>query len=352
VIGEGADPIDLLVDWELAVRTAGLLGRSGPSVRPDEAVAAVAALRACTVQAVAPVREVTRLAVADGPPARIVDRPGWARANAVSFRELLAPAVTESFRREWGPLPGRMSARVIGLEAGAVLGLLAGRVLGQYDPFGPHNGRLLIVAPNVVKVERELQVVPPDFRMWVCLHEETHRVQFTAAGWLADHFRTLVRSLVVDLAGGPSQLFDRAMTAARSLPAVLRGESPSGPLDCLRTPEQRDLLARIVAIMSLLEGHADVVMDEAAPLAVPSAALIRERFDRRRGGKGSSDRLLRRLLGLEAKARQYADGARFVRHVRRRVDTDGLNAVWSGPDQLPRPEEIEDPDLWLRRVHG
>jgi len=352
VIGGGTEPVDLLVDWELAVRTAALVGRPGPSVGPDEAARAVAALRTCAVQAVTHVREVTRLSVADGPPARVVDRPGWARTNAAAFRELLAPAVAESVRRDRWSLPGRTAARIVGLEAGTVLGILAGRVLGQYDPFGPDGGLLMIVAPNVVQVERELQVVPSDFRMWVCLHEETHRVQFTAADWLADHMRTMIRSLVVDLAGEPSQLFDRAITAARGLPQVLRAEPSCGPLDVLRTPEQHELLARIVAIMSLLEGHADVVMDEAAPLAVPSVAVVRERFDRRRAGKGPVDRLLRRLLGLESKARQYSDGARFVRHVRRRVDIDGLNAVWSGPEQLPRPSEIEDPDLWLRRVHG
>ena len=144
-------------------------------------------------------------------------------------------------------------------------------------------------------------------------------------------------------AGGPE----------RREPAFGRGEGSGVPLlDAVQTPAQRAELADLTAIMSLLEGHADVVMDEVGPQVVPSVDVIRERFTRRRAGRSTVDRLLRRLLGLDAKMRQYADGARFVREVTAAVGVDGFNAVWTGPDTLPVAAEIADPGAWVRRVHG
>ena len=104
--------------------------------------------------------------------------------------------------------------------------------------------------------------------------------------------------------------------------------------------------------MSLLEGHADVVMDDVGPRVIPTVAEIRAKFQQRRLGAGNVDRLLRRLLGLEAKMRQYRDGAVFVRAVTDTVGVDGFNAVWTSPETLPLPEEIQQPDVWVRRVHG
>jgi coenzyme F420 biosynthesis associated uncharacterized protein len=208
------------------------------------------------------------------------------------------------------------------------------------------------VAPNVVQVETDLGVSPADFRLWVCLHEETHRVQFAATGWLADHLSSQIRALVSELMIEPAQLADRLSEAVRSIPDLVRGGSTSSLLDAVQTPEQRARLARLTAVMSLLEGHADVVMDEVGPQVVPSVTTIRDRFDRRRAGRGVVDQILRRLLGLDAKMRQYADGARFVRGVMREVGTEGFNAVWTSPDTLPQPPEIADPISWVRRVHG
>jgi coenzyme F420 biosynthesis associated uncharacterized protein len=263
--------------------------------------------------------------------------------------------VAEAFERR-GRLPGAplaaIGSRVTGAELGGLLGFLGSRVLGQYDPFGD-PGRLLLVAPNVVQVERELDVAPADFRLWVCLHEETHRVQFAATPWLAEHLRGEIRGLLADLIVEPAQLAERLVAAARGLPDLLRSEGSAAPLlEAIQTPEQRARLARITAVMSLLEGHADVVMDAVGPAVVPSVEVIRERFGRRRAGRSALDQLLRRLLGLEAKMRQYADGARFVRAVTDQLGTAGFNAVWSGPDQLPLPAEIADPVAWVRRVHG
>jgi coenzyme F420 biosynthesis associated uncharacterized protein len=349
-------PVDDVVDWELAARTAALVAGPGPRLERADAEAIVADLRAAAREAGPHVAGITRLEAPVGTDegVLVVDRAGWAAVNARGFRGLLEPVVAEAARRRDEQPPAFVSAvgsRVTGVEVGGLLGFLSSRVLGQYDAFSP-DGRLLLIAPNVVSVEQELDVDPADFRLWVCLHEETHRVQFGANPWLAAHLVERIRALVGDLLLEPAQVAERLVGALRDLPGLVRGEGSGVPLlDAVQTPAQREALAEITAVMSLLEGHADVVMDEVGPRVVPSVELIRERFTRRRAGRGAVDRLLRRLLGLEAKMRQYADGARFVREVTARIGLEGFNAVWTGPDTLPRAAEITDPDAWVRRVH-
>jgi coenzyme F420 biosynthesis associated uncharacterized protein len=355
------EPVDLIVDWDFAARAAARVGRPGPQVSAEEATRIVAELRAAAAAAHPHVARVTGLSTPAGEGVLVVDRPGWARANATAFRTLLAPVVAESFEKRPKARPSeRMAAigsRVTGAEVGGLLGILSSRVLGQYDAFGP-EGRLLLVAPTIVAVERDLDVDPHDFRLWVCLHEETHRVQFTATPWLADHLLGEVRSLIGELMLEPSQLVDRIVSAAKDLPDLVRsgGASPTGSgmplLDALQTPAQRERLASITAVMSLLEGHADVIMDDVGPQVVPTVSTIRARFSKRRAGRGAIDVLLRRLLGLDAKARQYADGARFVRGVVDEVGMEGFNQVWTSPETLPKPAEIADPAAWVRRVTG
>jgi coenzyme F420 biosynthesis associated uncharacterized protein len=262
------------------------------------------------------------------------------------------------------------------MEAGALLGYLSGKVLGQFDPFwdgaaGPAGstpaggtratgaelepapvGRLLLVAPNIVHVERELGVDPHDFRLWVCLHEETHRVQFTAVSWLRDHLHNEIRALIDATDFDVSRLAALARDGLEQVGRLVRGDQDVSLLDVLQTRAQREIVERITATMSLLEGHADVVMDGVGPEVIPSVAVIREKFNERRKGGGSLDQLLRRLLGFDAKMRQYRDGAVFVRGVLDRVGMDGLNKVWTSPNTLPSRAEIGDPAAWVRRVHG
>ena len=353
------EPVDTMINWDLAARTAARVGRPGPQVTTAEAEQIVGELRQAAITAHPHVQAVTGLSTVPGEGVFVVDRPGWAKANIAAFRTLLAPVMAELAvkNQERGkPLPGTrqtaLGARVTGAEIGALLAVLSSRVLGQYDAFAK-PGRLLLIAPTIVAVERDLEVVPEDFRLWVCLHEETHRVQFTASGWLTDHLLSEVRALISELLLEPGQVADRFGQALRSLPEVIRGDGDGrSVLEAVQTPEQRRKLARITAVMSLLEGHADVIMDDVGPEVVPTVATIRQRFTRRRAGRGAIDQVLRRLLGLDAKARQYADGARFVRGVIDQVGMEGFNAVWTSPATLPEPEEITDPKVWVRRVHG
>jgi coenzyme F420 biosynthesis associated uncharacterized protein len=351
---DGTALVDQLVDWDLAARAASR-APAGPPVTRKQAEEVVADLRRFATEAVDHIAEVSDLR-ADGPvDVRVVDRAGWARANTRSFRDLLAPAVTSAVQRR-GRFPTAgfttISSRMTGIEVGSLLGFLSSKVLGQYDPFAGTPGRLMLLAPNIVQSERELGVVPRDFRLWVCLHEETHRAQFTANPWLAEYLREEIRALAAEVLADPGQLLDRILEVIRRFPELLREGSTVTVSDLLRNPVQQERLSRITAVMTLLEGHADVMMDEVGPKVIPTVSVIRERFAQRRQGRGAVDKAVRRLLGLEAKARQYSEGATFVRAVRAQVGLDGFNAVWSGPDRLPGPEDIADPSAWVARVHG
>ncbi|WP_315099126.1 zinc-dependent metalloprotease [uncultured Cellulomonas sp.] len=343
------------VDWELAVRVAGRLAAPGPVADRAELTALVDELRDAAGRAAEHAAAITGLAALDGtPPGRVstvlvVDRPRWAQANAEVFAAMTGPLA--------GTTPSSATRSAAALQVGGVLALLSGKVLGQFDPFtsADGRGRLLLVAPNVLHHERRLRVDPSDFRLWVALHEQTHALQFAAAPWLAGHLRSRAAELMTDLVADRS-LVPRVGELVQAVARAVTGgtEDGIGVLDLL-SRRQRTVFEEVGAVMALLEGHADVAMDEVGPGVVPSVRTIRRAFEARRDEAASArgvDRVLRRLLGLDAKLAQYRDGAAFVRAVRKVVGRDGLNAVWSSVDHLPSPAEIADPRAWVRRVHG
>ncbi|NYE36829.1 coenzyme F420 biosynthesis associated uncharacterized protein [Nocardioides cavernae] len=335
-----------LVDWDFAVTVGARVAGPGPEVSPEEAAAAVLELREGADRSTPLVSDFTGLRTEAGTaPVLVVDRRGWLRANADGFSTILKPVVDKLVEKKGPPsaFAEAIGTRVTGAEVGLMLGFLSSKVLGQFDPFHDPHGRLLLVAPNIVHVEREIGADPTDFRLWVCLHEETHRVQFTANPWLGPHLLAQMHQVADTLE--PSALLD---SLRRGADAIRSGEG--SVLDLVSTPEQKEVLDRVTGIMSLLEGHADVVMDGVGPTVIPSVAQIRKKFNQRRKGVGSLDKLLRRLLGLDAKMAQYRDGAVFVRRVVDKVGMDDFNAVWSGPETLPTKAEIADPDAWVARV--
>lgn len=345
------------VDWEFAKTTGRTLVPAGPRVTAEEARAEVTAIRAAARAAHDPVAETSRLHTPDdAPDAVVVDRPTWIARNVDSMAAMLDPAFAELMaKRSKGDAPppavSFVGSKLTGAESGGLLAFMASKVLGQYDLAPEGTPALMLVAPNLMAVARELEVDPADFRAWVCMHEETHRVQFTANPWLRDHMVATARGLVREITPDAEQLGELVKRLAEGIPDVLRSGS-TGITDLVTTPEQRATLAEVTAVMSLLEGHADVVMDEVGPAVIPTVAQIRERFTERRRGTGAFDRILRRLLGLEAKMRQYRDGAVFVRGVIDEVGWDGFNAIWTSPETLPSALEIEAPKEWVRRVHG
>ncbi|ROQ32761.1 putative hydrolase/coenzyme F420 biosynthesis associated uncharacterized protein [Streptomyces sp. PanSC19] len=364
-----------MVDWNLAVATATRLVRPGPEVSRDEAREVVAELRRHAKASEEHVRAYTRMIPEGTDPAAdtpvlVVDRAGWIKANVAGFRALLTPLLGKmQERRSTTPgsaVLGAVGGKVTGVELGMLLSFLASRILGQYETFAPATrdlpagadggGRLLLVAPNIVHVERELDVSPHDFRLWVCLHEETHRTQFTGVPWLRDHLQGEIQSFLAATDVDPGTVVERLREAVQTLaggrPEGEEGEPSPSLVELVQTPEQREILGRLTAVMSLLEGHADYVMDGVGPQVVPSVAEIREKFQARRArGASRLDLALRRLLGLDAKLRQYRDGERFVRAVVDQVGMDGFNRVWTSPNTLPTKAEIAAPADWIARVH-
>jgi coenzyme F420 biosynthesis associated uncharacterized protein len=346
------------VDWDLAAATAGALSKSGPAVSYDDAMAVVSELRALTDEAAGHVASYTGLtSQVDVPPVRVVDRKDWAAVNIAGLKQVINPLVSRlTGDKQSGGLTEAIGSRVTGAELGVMLGFLGNKVLGQFDPFYAGSdagsdaaGRLLLVAPNIVHVERELDVDPHDFRLWVCLHEETHRVQFTAVPWMRDHLHGEIAQIIGAVQTDPAQLLAEV---SKRIADVVSGKGDASLIDLLASPEQKKIVERVTGVMSLLEGHADVVMDDVGPEVIPSVADIRRKFTQRRKGVGTLDRLLRRLLGLDQKMAQYRDGAVFVRAVIDTVGMDGFNAVWAEPANLPSKAEIHDPASWVARVHG
>ncbi|MFE3100591.1 zinc-dependent metalloprotease [Nocardia tengchongensis] len=337
------------VDWNMAARTGAALVPAGPRTSRYSAERAVAELAAASVRAEGPVREVSGLD--DGsvvPDALIVDRPGWIRAAADSMSQLTGSGIEPGEK-------GKLVGKPAGMQAGAMLAFLSTAILGQYDPFTGPDGTLLLVAPNIIAVERALGVPPSDFRLWVCLHEVTHRVQFSSAPWIAGYMRSNVDTLG---AGGDEPLADILARLAEAVKDRRRGiEDPAGGviglLRATQSEPQRAALDRLLMLGTLLEGHADHVMDAVGPAVVPSVARIRAAFDQRRKRPANPiQRLLRALLGMDAKVAQYVRGKAFVDEV---VDTVGMarfNTIWTEPETLPRTDEIGDPQRWVTRVLG
>jgi coenzyme F420 biosynthesis associated uncharacterized protein len=335
------------VDWRFAATVGVRLARPGPPSTDYTRRQAIDELTSAAAKAEPPVRDVTGL-VTNGvvPAARIVDRPDWVRAAAESMRVMTNG--TEEPR-------GFLTGRITGAQTGAVLAFVASGILGQYDPFaGAKEGCLLLVYPNVIAVERQLQVEPSDFRLWVCLHEVTHRVQFTANPWLSEYMSQALGLLTRDVGEDIGQVVNRLADFVRNRGAGEPDANSSGILGLVRAIQsepQRQALDQLLVLGTLLEGHADHVMDAVGPVVVPSVATIRRRFDERRHRRQPPlQRLLRALLGLDAKLSQYTRGKAFVDHVVGKVGMERFNTIWSGPDTLPLPAEIEDPQRWIDRV--
>jgi len=339
--------IGAAVDWRFAATVGVRLARPGPPSTDYTRRQAIDELTGAAAKAEPPVRDVTGL-VTNGavPAARIVDRQEWVRAAAESMR-----VMTNGTEKPRGFLTGRIT----GAQTGAVLAFVASGILGQYDPFAAaKQGCLLLVYPNVIAVERQLQVEPSDFRLWVCLHEVTHRVQFTANPWLSEYMSQALGLLTRDAGEDIGQVVYRLADFVRNRGAGEHDASSPGILGLVRAVQseaQRQALDQLLVLGTLLEGHADHVMDAVGPMVVPSVATIRRRFDERRHRKQPPlQRLLRALLGLDAKLSQYTRGKAFVDHVVSKVGMERFNTIWSGPDTLPLPAEIEDPQRWIDRV--
>lgn len=347
------------VDWEFAATVGARLARAEPPATDYTRKQAIDQLSESARAAELPVREVTGLIEGtEVPEARVVDRPAWIRAATRSMRVMTTGGDARDVENGAnGDRPGFITGRVTGAQTGAVLAFISSGILGQYDPFGPGGGELLLVYPNVISVERQLRVAPADFRLWVCLHEVTHRVQFRANPWLADHMSQALAVLTQDAGDDVAALAGRLAQYVREQRGI-NGAAPEpnstgilGLMRAVQAEPQRRALDQLLVLGTLLEGHADHVMDAVGPAVVPTVGTIRRRFDERRQRRQPPlQRIVRALLGFDAKLSQYTRGKAFVDHVVTTVGMRRFNTVWTNAETLPLPSEIDEPQRWIDRV--
>ena len=376
-----------LVDWRTVERMTALIP-AGPSASHSARASSVAVLRRSAREAPTWVARITGLhraaqQVAETTRVSVVDRAGLVRASTRALRGLMeqvpAPRASEAVRlvgaAEMAGAMSLIATRMLGqVVPDASIGVGVGRSGGE-EPGGvlaegrrrpsssPH---LLLVAPNVLAMRRQLDLDMLDLPAWVCLHEMTHAVQLAAAPWLgpylSDSMRMVIGAVVEAVYGGPGGGADgtgeqglrrRPGRAARIAARAGRGRVLEG----LTNFKERSEVASLAAALTFLEGHAEVVLDDVHPNRMPSVHRLRAVLSRSRAadagigpGPGLGSLLLHRLMGLEAKEAQYADGAAFVRSVVTRIGHEGLNAVWTDPELLPTPAELARPDVWVRRV--
>jgi coenzyme F420 biosynthesis associated uncharacterized protein len=251
----------------------------------------------------------------------------------------------------------RMGRSISGTQVGLLLGWMSTRVLGQYDQLiieeeHPEEQDIVYyVGPNILALEKRFAFPPREFRLWLALHEVTHRMQFTAVPWMRPYFLSLVESTLAGVNPDPRRLAD---ALRRALDQVRRGQNPlddGGLLVLLADPDQYGAIQQVMGLMSLLEGHGDVTMDRAGAGRIPSAERFGRVLRQRRQQRGPA-RVVSTLIGLDAKLRQYEQGERFIAAIEAAGGADLFATVWKGPEWLPSLEEVREPDRWMARVHA
>jgi coenzyme F420 biosynthesis associated uncharacterized protein len=345
-----------LVDWNLAGRLALALAGSGPTWEGSEGE-----LRTESDRAARLVRRYTGLRPkSDLPAAELVGRDEWAEVNLESFQHLSARVEEHLEGRMSGSNGGRISGiqRTIvrtatGAEVGLAVGYLSQRVIGQYDValIGPARApRLLFVGPNLSSARARLGVDRDLFLRWIALHETTHAVHFSSVPWLREHIGGIAEELFERAAVEvkPTELLGKL---ARLNPRELLRSVKSGELATLLLPdEQRLLIDRLTAVMTMVEGYAEHVMDAVGDQLDPGYRDLRVALERDRDRRGLLDSIVSKVLGLEMKLAQYRRGKAFADEVVAEHGIRTLNRAWSEPAALPRPEELDSPGRWVERV--
>ncbi|MDQ3940115.1 MAG: zinc-dependent metalloprotease [Actinomycetota bacterium] len=292
------------------------------------------------------------------PPVRwgVIDRARWVEANVAGMTRLIGPLGDKLAKRlETVPLPVRIAQRAaLSIEVGVLLGYVSRRVLGQYDLLVPEDDiaspSLYFVGPNMVETERRHGFIPEEFTLWVAVHEVTHRFQFDGVPWLRPRFLELVHSYVGALELDAKGLAQRLAQAGRRLMSKGTPIGERNPIYLLASDEQRAMLDEIQALMAVVEGHGNYVMDSVGEQVIPSFRQMRHVFQRRREQTSRMQRALNHAIGLEMKMRQYEVGQRFCEVVVSREGPQALAQLWTDPDQFPSMAELREPERWLRRV--
>lgn len=342
-----------LLDWDAAAGIGKRFAGPGPQVGPTERARLAEDFDEVVAEADGLVTAFTGLPL-DGPSSRpwVMTRREWIDQNLRGFEQVLEPVARRLLGRRLEGTLAPVRRQLLAFQVGGILGYLGRKVLGQYDLFLPPDDRDIIyfVGPNVVELERRHRFGRRDFRLWLALHEVTHRVQFEGVPWLRPHVNELMGSYLATLDLDARKLLERLRRVREEL---REGGGTQwrelGILSALMTPEQRETFRKMQALMSLLEGHGNFVMDRLAEGLIRGAPRMRRTLRERRHRKGFN-RMVQRAVGLDVKARQYDIGERFVVEVVDRAGPEGFARIWERSDHLPTLEEVGRPETWVDRV--
>ncbi len=355
----------LSVDWELARKIAARTAPDDPSAGSSAALALEAEFAEVTPLAEQLVAAETGLVSSAGlARAKTADRMDWVEANIASFgrmtRKLIAKL--EEGDDEPGPFsklvePLGVGPKIAGAEVGLMLGWMSGRVLGQYDLLIAEDEDpdaqdwVYYVGPNIMRLEERYGFPTDEFRLWIALHECTHRAQFTGVPWMRTHFLSLVDELIDSVDPDPGRFLEAVKSMAADRKAGRPSRLDEGGLSAVfASDEQRATMEKITGLMSLLEGHGDITMNRAAGDRIPSQDRFSRVLSQRRSNAPPITRFVQKLIGLEAKMNQYAQGEHFVLSVEAAGGRELFDRVWDAPEHLPTVTEIRDPDLWVARM--
>jgi len=352
----GASGAGPLADWDLAARVAWRIAGSGERVTADEVAGLRADVEATVQRADGLARKATGLG-ADLPPAtcEVIGRRAWLRSNLATVAWLTDPLAAKLPERSPG---ARATARaVLGMQLGTVFGYLATKVLGQYEvlrPGGETPGRLVLVGPNLLAFERstlvDVGLEPGEFRLGVILHELAHRLQFEAVGWARPYLQGLLDAYLDDTRFDSERLKQLTGRLVELVRDPARLADPRALMQLVLTPEQAVTITRAQSLMTLFEGHGNVVMEWGAELAGGELdpARVRTALAARRARP--TDKALRSLLGLSMKAEQYRVGEAWILEVAQRHGRDVFDRVWTSPMAVPTEDELKDSEAWVARV--
>ncbi len=342
-----------MIDWVLAERIARQVAGSGDGRLPSADLGELAQESERRVTAYTGLHPERPLPHPEG-----IGRREWVETNLGSMRMLLDPVLKRADKR-LGPLRPAVQigmALVLSTEVGVVVGYLAQRVLGQYElvlldeAVEDRPPRLLFVLPNLGQALQAFGAEEKEFMTWVTLHEVTHAVQFAGVPWLHGHLSSLVRELLrtaeVRLDNPRKLRMPSGDEVKRVATALRRGDL----ISIVASSSERATLESVQAVMAVIEGHAEHVMDAVAPDLLPSLPRLREALDRRRRSQSILSRLVGRLLGLDLKLRQYEQGKRFCDAIVRERGTEALQKVFTSPETLPTISELDDPAAWIARA--
>ena len=354
---------DDLVDWGQAEEIAVLVAQSEGGTTPPEA-GVQRDFEAMMERSQELVRSYTHLEPGEPVgPILVLDRPDWVRANLGAFQlvfQPLAATYSRTLQRMEVQRGRRLSAGrkftrgLLTAQLGMVMGYLARSVLGQFDlglPRMEDGGKLYIVYPNLLKAEARMRLQPADFRLWITLHEVTHAFEFAAHPWLRDYLKRVMedyfRSVSLRLEEMGLRLRPEELRDARRLNEII---NQGGLMSIVHTPEQREILSRIQAFMSLVEGYSNLVMDMVGMDVIPTYREMSLAFRHRRDSKSGAERLVERMLGFDLKLQQYQVGELFCREVEEKKGLDFLNLAWKREENLPTADEIRHAYLWIERI--